>query len=486
MVRTRIAPSPTGFPHLATIYQAMFDYVFAKRTGGQFIVRIEDTDKARFVEGAEEVIRQSLEWFRITSDESPWQGGKYGPYRQSERLAIYQKYVQELIAKKFAYYCFCTKERLSEMRKEQEEKRMAPMYDKRCLTLTDAEIKKSLTSGLEKVVRMVVPPNQKIVVQDVLSGEVEFDSNLIDHQILLKTDGFPTYHLAVVVDDYLMKITHIFRGQEWLPSTPKHVLLYQYFGWEDQMPQFVHLPLILNAEGGGKLSKRHGHASVEFYRREGYLPEAVLNYLANIVWNHPEGKEIFPFLDLGRAFEIESGGKIKKINISNSGARFDLRKLDWVNGEHIRGKSDSELSNDLPKYLKEFSVDPVLKNLKPEDLLTIMPIIKERIKKLAEFEPLAGFLFTDEITYGPDLVISKDLLKEALPVLEKLENWGSGKIEETLRKVALGLPVKPADLFTAIRNAISGSKVTPPLFESMEILGREKTLFRISKFIEKD
>ena len=475
MVRTRIAPSPTGFPHLATIYQAMFDYVFAKRMGGNFIVRIEDTDKARFVEGAEEVIKTSLTWFGLTPDESPWEDGEYGPYRQSERLPIYEKYVQELIDKKLAYYCFCTKERLSVMRKEQEEKKKPSMYDKHCLTLKDSEIKKNLASGLEKVVRMSVPPDQKIVVQDILAGEVEFDSTLIDHQVLLKADGFPTYHLAVVVDDYLMKITHIFRGQEWLPSTPKHVLLYQYFGWEKAMPQFIHLPLILNAEGGGKLSKRHGHASVEFYRREGYLPEAVLNYLANIVWNHPEGKEIFPFLDLGQAFEVYEGEKIKKINISNSGARFDLRKLDWVNGEYIRKAQNSELRTRIFEFLE---------GKYPEDRIgEIVPLVKERIKKLSEFEPLTKFLFSDDLVYEEGLEFNEEYLKASLEVLESLSEWNALSIEKSLRDLSVKLGVKPGELFTSIRNAVSGSKITPPLFESLEILGREKTLFRISKFL---
>ena len=240
------------------------------------------------------------------------------------------------------------------------------------------------------------------------------------------------------------------------------------------MPQFIHLPLILNAQGGGKLSKRHGHASVEFYRREGFLPEAVLNYLANIVWNHPDGKEIFPFSDLEQAFEIEDGGKVKKINISNSGARFDLRKLEWMNGEYIRRTQNSELRTQIFEFFG---------GKYPEDKIEkIVPLIKERIKKLSEFEPLTRFLFSDEIIYGTDLIINKDLLKSAFSVLEKLEGWESNKIEETLRKLALDLSVKPADIFTTIRNAISGSKVTPPLFESLEILGKERTLSRLQKF----
>lgn len=446
-------------------------------------MRIEDTDKARFVAGAEEVIRTSLEWFGMSPDESPWRDGEFRPYRQSERFSIYQEYVQELIDKKLAYYCFCTKDRLGQMRKEQEEKKIAPMYDKHCLNLADAEIKKNLASGMDKVVRLIVPPDQKIVVQDVLSGEVEFDSNLIDHQVLLKADGFPTYHLAVVVDDYLMKITHIFRGQEWLPSTPKHVLLYKYFGWENVMPQFIHLPLILNAQGGGKLSKRHGHASVEFYRREGYLPEAVLNYLANIVWNHPEGKEIFPFLDLGQAFETGSDGKIKKINISNSGARFDLRKLDWVNGEYIRARDDSQLTVDILRYLSEYAVRAELKLLTEKEIAPTVPLVKERIKKLSEFEPLTQFLFSDDLMYEEGLEFNKEYLRASSEVLGSLSEWNVYLIEKSLRDLSGKLKVKPGELFTSIRNAVSGSKITPPLFQSLEILGCEKTLDRIKKFI---
>src|SRR3989344_5004498 len=376
-VRTRIAPSPTGFAHIGTIYQVLFDYSYAKKHGGEFIVRVEDTDRARFVEGAEKVIFDSLDWFNLSPDEDPIKGGPYAPYRQSERLDVYKKYIEQLIRQGDAYYCFCTKERLEQMREEQQKKGLPPMYDKHCLNLSEEEVKKNLGSGVDKVVRLKIPENEKIKVKDGIAGEVEFESNLIDHQVILKSDGFPTYHLAVVVDDYLMKITHIFRGTEWLPSTPKHVLLYKALGWENEIPTFVHLPLLLDPEGKGKLSKRQQSASVDFYKEEGYLPEAILNYLSNIVWNHPDGKEIYPRDEFIKLFEIS--------DLQNKGARFDLQKLDWMNGEYIRAMSDEELA----KRLQEFLVDHPAK----DKILEVVPLIKERIKKLSDFVPLTNFFW---------------------------------------------------------------------------------------------
>jgi glutamyl-tRNA synthetase len=293
-VRTRIAPSPTGFPHIGTIYQVLIDFAYAHKHHGKFILRLEDTDRARFVEGAEDVIYQSLTWFGLEPDESPKIGGPFAPYRQSERLPIYKKYAEELIAKGHAYYCFCTRERLEQMRENQEAAHKPPMYDKTCLKLSAKEVTEKLDSGIPHVVRLKVPEHETIAFDDIISGHIVFDSDVIDHQVLMKSDGFPTYHFGVVVDDHLMEITHIFRGKEWIPSTPKHVLIYKFFGWD--MPIHGHLPLILNEDGKGKLSKRHGHASVDYYRKLGYLPEAVLNYLSNIVWNHPEGKDLLLYL----------------------------------------------------------------------------------------------------------------------------------------------------------------------------------------------
>ncbi|MBI2600309.1 glutamate--tRNA ligase, partial [Candidatus Daviesbacteria bacterium] len=323
-VRVRIAPSPTGYPHIGTIYQAMYNFVFAKKYNGKFIIRIEDTDRSRFVADAEKVIFESLEWFGLKLDEGPEQGGEFGPYRQSERLKIYQKYAQQLIGQGNAYYCFCSKERLEQLRTEQQKEKLPPMYDKKCLLLSKEEIEKNLTDKISYVIRMNVPKDQVIVVHDNVVGDVEFNSSQVDDQVIIKSDGFPTYHLAVVVDDYLMKITHVFRGSEWLSSTPKHLLLYKFLGWGESIPKFAHVPVLLNPEGGGKLSKRMGHASVDYYRKEGFLPEVILNFLANVVWNHPEGKELFPLEDFAKAFELDPF----RVDVKPQGAKFDIKKLE--------------------------------------------------------------------------------------------------------------------------------------------------------------
>lgn len=492
-VRTRIAPSPTGYPHIGTIYQALFDYVFAKANGGKFIVRVEDTDRTRFVEGAEEVVYKSLEWFGLEADESPIKGGGYGPYRSSDRLETYQKYAKELIDKGFAYYCFCTKERLDEMRKKQEAEKKAPMYDKHCLTLSKDEIEKNLKDDISYVVRMKVPENDKITFHDVLLGDVEFDSNLIDDQVLLKSDGFPTYHLAAIVDDHEMKISHVFRGQEWLPSAPKHLLLYKYLGWLDEMPQFIHLPVILNTEGGGKLSKRQLSASVDYYRELGFLPEAVLNYLANIVWNNPSGEEVYPFIELARAIHVDENKKITKVEIYSQGPKFDLKKLEWVNGEYIRAMSDKELVKRLEEYLNEVSkgeVHPAVAKLGE-----IVPLIKERIKKLADFIPLTDFLFEkpeydlepfEKLKVGKDSNQTKKALGEIEKKLEEMgSDWKADEFEQTFRKLAEELGISVADCFQLIRIGVSGQLVTPPLFESLKILGEDETLKRMKEISER-
>lgn len=481
-VRTRIAPSPTGFPHIGTIYQAMFDYVMAHKYGGQFIVRIEDTDRKRFVEGAEEVIFKSLEWFNLIPDEDPIKGGLYAPYRQSERLDIYRKHTDMLLENGHAYRCFCTPERLDEMRKDLETKKMPTMYDRRCLNLTEEEVQKKLTEGKSYVVRMKVPKDQKIIVHDSLVGDVEFDSNLIDDQVLLKSDGFPTYHLAVVVDDYLMKINYIVRGKEWLPSTPKHVLLYEFFGWEKEIPSYTHLPLILNSDGKGKLSKRDGHSSVDFYRAEGFLPEAILNYLSNIVWNHPEGKEIYPLKDLELAIDINSP---KVINVTSQVARFDLKKLEWMNGEYIRMMSDEELT----KRLQEYLVDHPAK----DKIAPLIPLVKERIKKLSDFIPLTDFIW-EKPEY--DIEVFKKIKLDDLDVKEVLEKitakleemakpWKADVFEKTFRALAEELKIPAGSIFQLIRVAVSGQLVTPPLFESMQVLGDKEALDRIKEVTEK-
>lgn len=479
-VRTRLAPSPTGYVHIGSIYQAMFDYVLAKKYNGQFVVRVEDTDRNRFVEGAEDALFRGLEWFGLTSDEDPIKGGPFAPYRQSERLDIYHKYVDLLLEGGHAYRCFCTQERLEEMRKLQQTEGNPPMYDKHCLSLSEEEVRSNLDNKAPYVVRMKIPENKKIVVPDSLVGDVEFDSNLIDHQVILKSDGFPTYHLASVVDDHLMEITHIIRGREWLPSTPKHVLLYRYFGWEKEMPVFAHLPLFLKSEGQGKLSKRDNTTSVDFYMKEGFLPEAILNYLSTIVWRHPEGKEVYPLKELEKAIDINSP---KVINLTSQAPKFDINKLEWMNGEYIRMMSDEELTG----RLQEFLVDHPNK----ERIAPVVPLIKERITKLSDFVPLTDFIF-ERPEYDMEefkklkIEDQKEVLEKVVQTMEGLPKpWDTTSFEAAFRILAEGLQIKAGDMFQLIRVAVSGQLVTPPLFESIKIIGDEETLNRVREVAQK-
>ena len=463
-IRTRIAPSPTGFPHIGTIYQVLFDFSFAKKLNGEFILRIEDTDRARYVEGAEEVIYESLSWFGLNPDESPIKPGNLGPYRQSERLEIYRKHVDELINKKYAYYCFCSKERLENMRAIQIEKKIPPMYDRLCRALGEDEINKNLASKMSYVVRMKIPDNRKIKFKDLIIGDVEFESKAIDDQVILKSDGFPTYHLGVVVDDHLMNISHVFRGREWISSTPKHVLLYEYFGWE--MPKHAHLPLILNTDGKGKLSKRHGHASVDYYKTGGFLPEAVLNYLSNIVWNHPEGKEIYDLNEFIKLFEMTQ--------ITSQGARFDIQKLIWVNQQYIQNLSQVELAEKIINFYPN-----LFQKLSQEDVHILLeklyPLIRDRMQTLADFEILAGHLFSPFqklVRNEKDNEIRIELFEE----LSKISYWQKENILTVLKFVLQKYGIRMPVLYYIF----TGKEKGLPLPESLEILGKDKTLERVS------
>lgn len=476
-VRVRIAPSPTGFPHLATAYQALFNYAFAKGHNGSFIVRIEDTDRTRLVAGAEDVIFKSLSWFGLVPDESPVTGGPYGPYRQSDRLSIYQKYVEELLKNQHAYRCFCTKERLEQMREAQKATHQPPMYDKRCLFLSEDEVVKNLAAGKPYVVRMKIPEHETIVFKDLIIGEVKFESDTIDHQVIFKSDGFPTYHLAVVVDDHLMKISHVIRGKEWLSSVPKHVLLYRYFGWE--MPKHAHLPLLLNADGKGKLSKRHGHAAITYYQERGYLPEAILNYLSNIVWHHPRGEEIYPLHEFIESFELT--------DISSQGPRFDLTKLDWVNANYVRRLTWESFFERMKGVLlpRKYSKIEVKK---------LFPLVKDRLKTIGEFGEATDFYFWKEMQYNRDLFGKKHSDKEIIRVLTEcvhafsgIRLWRTQQLEEVGRKLVTSSGWEVGDFFMTLRVAVTGKTVTPPLFETMFVMGKEKTVSRLKaavRFLE--
>ncbi len=459
-IRTRIAPSPTGQDlHIGNAYTALINYVFAQKHGGEFIIRIEDTDRTRLVEGSEKRILASLAWLGIPHAEGPDIGGQFAPYRQSERLPQYKKYAEDLIAAGHAYYCFCTPPRLEEMRKNQEAKHMPPMYDGLCKTLDPKESAKRAQSGEKYVVRLNVPDDGVTSFTDAIRGEISFENKLIDDQVLLKSDGFPTYHLGVVVDDHVMGISHVIRGEEWIPSTPKHLLLYTFFGWE--APVFAHVSVLRNPDRS-KLSKRKNPVWVADYKAKGFLPEAIKNYLATMAWSFPGGRDIFSVDEMMEQFSLES--------VQTTAPIFDTEKLRWMNGEYLRMKSDDELSKLICDFYPDKKIDIAL-------LRKIIPLIRDRMKVLAEFDTLAGFFFERPIIFekNPDSKILK-LLKERI---EKTE-CKHDALESEIRKMSEEQGLKAKDVFMELRIAITGKTVGPPLLESLEILGKIETLSRLS------
>ena len=473
MVRVRIAPSPTGEDlHIGNVYTALINYVFAKQNKGKFIVRIEDTDRSRLVPRAEEKILDSLCWLGLAYDEGPDIGGPYAPYRQSERLAIYQKYAQELIKVGAAYYCFCSPKTLDEIRKFQEAKSEPPRYDQRCRKLNTKDIKLKLKKGEPYVIRLKVPQAGQTKFNDLIREEISFENGLIDDQVLLKSDGYPTYHLAVVVDDYLMKISHVIRAEEWISSTPKHILIYKALGWEP--PIYAHLPLLRNPDRS-KLSKRRNPVWVSWYKEQGYLPEAIVNYLALMGWAHPEGKEIFDLGELIKKFKLES--------IQTTGPVFDLQKLEWMNGEYLRQSKISDLRSKIYDfYGKKY----------PEEIIgKILPLVVDRMKKLADFESLTDFFFKKPHV-DPALLMAgkkKEEIETAINMFifrtEKFRDWKTKELEKEARKTAGEVGIKDADLFMLLRIAITGKTISPPLFETMEVLGRSETLDRLKTALNK-
>lgn len=460
IVRTRIAPSPTGFPHIGTIYQALFDYAFAKKHKGIFFVRIEDTDRERLVIEAEAKIFEALDWFGLIEDESIRKGGSFGPYKQSERLPIYQKYAKELIEKKGAYYCFCTKDRLEKIHESQSANHLPTMYDKHCRSLTNEEVEKKLAQSEPYVIRLKIPENTDIVVKDEIRGDIHFDSNLIEDTVLIKSDGYPTYHLAsAVVDDHLMETSHLVRGEEWLSSLPKHWIALEYFGWEK--PLFFHTPVLRNPDKS-KLSKRHGHTNVSWYREEGFLPEAILNYLALMAWSHPEGKEIFPLSEFITFVELK--------DLKPVGPIFDLEKLRWMNGEYIRMLSLESLEK---KLLDFFAQDEeVLRVLHANEKKNLfLSLAQTRMKTLMEFKELVVSIpqqLTDE---------EKQVARALLEAFQQITNWNKDTILEKMREVLLVHKAKGKVLY----KIVTGREKGLPLPDMLELFGKEKTIEDISK-----
>ena len=482
-VRVRYAPSPTGIPHVGNIRTALFNWLFARHSGGKFVVRIEDTDQARKVPGATEAILESLKWLGMDWDEGPTEDsrankGPLGPYFQSQRLDIYETHTRKLLDEDHAYHCYCTPERLDEMRKEQAARKEPPRYDRRCRNLTGAERREMEAKGTPKVVRFKTPVDGETRVEDLIRGEVVFDNAGLDDFVLVKSDKFPTYHMANVVDDHLMQISHVMRADEWLPSTPRHKLLYSALGWKP--PIWAHLPLILGPDRS-KLSKRHGATSLLEYRDQGYLPEAMMNFLALLGWSLDDKTEIISREELIKHFDLDRIGK--------TGAIFDKEKLSWMNGMYIRQLRDDRLAERMAPLLESDLPKGVRRPIDRAYLAKITPLVKDRLRTLKDSAELTMFFFEDELKYDPVLLVQKGMdpsstlkaLQSALNRVEGLNGFDHPTLEGALRPLAEELGMKTGQLFGAIRVAVTGRTASPPLFETMAVLGRERCLERLKR-----
>jgi len=488
-VRVRFAPSPTGYLHIGGLRTALYNYLFAKHNNGKFLLRIEDTDRTRYVDGAIENLINSLHWAGIKYDEGVFvengkivQKGEYGPYIQSERLDIYKKYVDELIEKGYAYYCFCTKERLDRVREEQKIKGLIPRYDGLCRSLSLEEAREKIANGEEYVVRLKLPPNRDIKFKDLVRGDITINTEDLDDQVLLKSDGFPTYHLAVVVDDHLMGITHIVRGEEWLPSTPKHVYLYEAFGWEK--PTYVHLPTVLNKERK-KLSKRQGDVSVEDFRNKGYLPEGLVNYLALVGWTPEDNREILSMEELIEEFSFD--------RVSKTGGIFDIDKLNWVNGHYIRSYDLDKITDIAIPFLKEagFIDDNFIKE-KYEWLKVLVETVREGLSNVSEIVDKVDIFFNDkveledaeafEVLNWEETSTVLNVFKEEINNVDEIDQEFAKTV---MKKVQKSTGVKGKKLYMPVRVALSGKVHGPELVSIIYLLGKQNILNRI-EYIEKN
>lgn len=481
MVRLRFAPSPTGYLHIGGLRTALYNYLYAKQKGGKFLLRIEDTDRTRYVEGAIENLIHELKWAGVEADEGVCldengkitEVGECGPYIQSERVekGIYNKYAEELIENGYAYYCFCSKERLDDVKNQQKADGKIPRYDGLCRGVSIEDAKKRIANGESYVIRLKLPENRDIVFEDVIKGRITINTNDMDDQVLIKADGFPTYHFAVVVDDHLMGITHIVRGDEWISSTPKHIYLYEALGFEK--PIFVHLPTVLN-KSGKKLSKRNDDASVEDFRLKGYLPEALINYLALVGWSPESNEEILSLDEMVKQFSFD--------RVSKSGGVFDVDKLDWVNAQYIRKMEVSELAKLVKPYLVKAGF--IKEDICEKRLELITKTFQESISRLPEIVEQSRFLFED-VTVEPEALkmrnaehieILKEKMKEELSQIEEMD-------EETakgfMKKVQKASGFKGKDLYMPVRALLTGQVHGPELSNILEILGKGEILRRL-------
>ncbi len=474
--RVRIAPSPTGDPHVGTAYIGLLNYIFAHQRGGQFVLRIEDTDRARFVETSEQMIFDSLRWLGLDWNEGPDVGGPYGPYRQSERTDIYREHADMLLNSGHAYRCFCTPEELETQRKQQMAAKLPPRYARTCLALTQEQVDEHLAAGKPFVVRMAVPQSRSQAMsttfRDELRGNITFDHANVDDQVLMKSDGFPTYHLANVVDDHLMRITDVIRAEEWISSTPKHVLLYSAFGWE--MPRFWHMPLLRNTDKS-KISKRKNPVSLVYYQQAGYLPQAMVNFLGLMGGGMPPNtetnSEVFSLADMLERFAFEK--------ISLGGPVFDLIKLRWLNGEYLRTLTPAQF------------LSAVRENLFSQSYLAqIAPLVQTRIETLAQFGDLADFFFRDEVVPPQEVFLPKkrtveETLAFAADQLTALEaaTWTTEAMDATLRQLGTEKGWSVKENFMLLRAIITGKTASPPLLESVAIFGKARSLDRMRRFL---
>ncbi len=466
-VRTRMAPSPTGEMHVGSLATLLKNYAFAKKHHGQFILRIEDTDKTREVPGGVDAIMKIIRAYGLDWDEGPDKPSPSGPFIQSERLQLYQQHAEQLLKERKAYRCFCTKERLEGLRETQTNNHQPTGYDQLCLKLSEDEIKQNLADQKPFVIRLLVPENETIEFNDVLRGKITFNSSEIDDQVLIKSDGYPTYHLGVVVDDHLMNISHIIRGEEWISSAPKHIILYQAFGWE--LPVFCHVPVFLNPDGRGKMSKRKGTVSAQSFLDRGYLPQAMLNFLMILGWTPKDQRDLVSLDEYIREFDLG--------DLHPSSVVFDLQKLDWLNGQYIRQLSDQELLTLLEPFLPT--------GLSLALLEQILPLIKERLVRLDQVEELTEF-FYKQVSVTKELLSPKNnpdecanQLTTVLDQLKQITEWTTPHLESSIRQVQSDHAWSKSHFFMLLRLAITGKKATPPLFETMAVMGKELTLARL-------
>ncbi len=463
-VRTRVAPSPTGDPHVGTAYIALFNLCYARQHGGQFILRIEDTDQVRSTPESEQQILASLKWLGLNWDEGPDVGGPHAPYRQSERSDIYKQHANVLLEKGHAFHCFCTSERLDKLREEQMENKAALGYDGHCMGLGAAEVQQRLAAGEHAVIRMKVPREGTCEVNDLLRGTIAIDWKEVDMQVLMKADGLPTYHLANVVDDHLMEITHVLRGEEWISSAPKHKLLYEYFGWD--MPQLCHMPLLRNPDKS-KLSKRKNPTSITYYERMGYLPEALLNYLGRMGWSMPDEREQFSLAEMIADFDVS--------RVSLGGPIFDVEKLGWLNGQWLKSLSPEQFVAAFQRWIT------------PEYMARVASQIQTRVQTLSEAVDKAGFFFAGKVALSADSFAHKNLSAEqikgllqlALWELEALRHWDHAHISELLQRLSGALGIKLRDFMAPFFVSMAGSPSAPPVMEAMAIMGPDMTRARL-------